>query len=313
MVFRGKRLKRSVGLFAGIVPALVIGCGAPRSVRLEPRFAGSEAIAEFSIDGAPARIHTQGLFVTDAHYYVTGRLETEPRRALLLRIDRGDPRRVEHIEVTGSAAAGSSGGDRLDHPGGFDFDGRDFWIPVSASHPGGTTVILRVPCRPDRPLADVHGRIAFRVADHVGALAVDRWTGRLYGANWDTETIYVWDFDGTELERIPRGEMVPDDPGWALAVQDFKGVGPDRILAGGVDKSEDRPAAGSRAVIELLDVRRRVRLARVRLESPPGTSDVVTREGLAVLGDHLFLLPRDLGREAAVLRYHLDHRALATE
>ena len=38
-------------------------------------YAGRERLPDIVVDGHAAVIHTQGLFVTDAHYYVTGRLE----------------------------------------------------------------------------------------------------------------------------------------------------------------------------------------------------------------------------------------------
>src|SRR5437879_6226960 len=32
------------------------------------------------------------------------------------------------------------------------------------------------------------------VSDHIGAVAVSSERGLLFGANWDTEKVYVWDF-----------------------------------------------------------------------------------------------------------------------
>ena len=52
------------------------------------------------IDGDPAVIHTQGLYVDDEHFYVTGRFEKTPKRALLLRFERSDPQRYEYIDIT---------------------------------------------------------------------------------------------------------------------------------------------------------------------------------------------------------------------
>jgi len=279
------------------------GCASPPAPFSRLVYEGPERLRGFNVDGKPARIHTQGLFVTDRHLYVTGRLETKPKRAVFLRIGRGSDTRVEHIDLTPAAAAEQKTNGTLDHPGGFDFDGRAFWIPVSASSPHSETTILRVACRPRAALKEANVDIAFRVDDHIGALAFDRWSRRLYGANWDTKTVYVWTPDGTQIDRIGRDAMVTEDPGWALAIQDFKCVSKDRILAGGIDENPARAAAAPRAVVELLDVRRRERLARARLADPPGYDGTVTREGLAIQGDHVFLLPADLGQDVNVFRY----------
>lgn len=265
-------------------------------------FEGEQRLPDFKITGRPARIHSQGLFVTKRHYYVTGRLETNPRWAVFVRFERKDPRRVEYVDVTQKVASGGSEL-RLDHAGGFDFDGHDFWIPISASRPNSHTVVLRFPHDPDKPLADQHGKVAFRFNDHIGAIAVDRSAGELYGANWDTRITYRWKRDGTVVEKIPRTGLVKGNPGWALAVQDWKGLDEHRILAGGIDKSNSRTPNVSQAVIALLDPRSRAVLSLVRLARPKSSKHVVTHEGLARFGDQLFLLPDDLGDGARIFRY----------
>jgi len=282
-----------------VVAALASGCAGVKSESLELVYEGRQAIPNFVIDGKPARIHTQGLYVTDAHYYVTGRLETEPRESVFLRIVRADPTDVTHIKITPPVVDQQ----RLDHPGGFDFDGRAFWVPVSGSRPHSRTQVVRIPASPDKPLSATTWTTAFTVDDHIGALAYDRWRDRLYGANWDTKIIYVWKPDGTLIEKIPRSAVVADDPGWALAIQDFKCIGPDRIFAGGVDKRPVRDPSQSRAIVEVLDMAHRRSVSKLRLNSPPGTDVRLTHEGLARLGDTVFFLPGDLGNNATVFRY----------
>ena len=118
-----------------------------------------------------------------------------------------------YIVITPPNATPGVGKRRLDHPGGFDFDGSSFWVPISESKPGGYTLVERIPLRADQPLIENSAFVAFSVDDHIGALAYDRWNDRLYGANWDTKIIYVWKRDGTLVEKIPRSAVVADDPG----------------------------------------------------------------------------------------------------
>ena len=286
---------------------VVSGCASSRDESLDLIFEDRHSIGNFDIAGRPARIHTQGLFVTENHYFVTGRLETEPRRSVFLRISRADTKQIEYVDITPIDALPNGAGRGLDHPGGFDFDGKAFWIPVSGSQPDSKTVVLRFGHDPDAPLAEATNEVAFHVDDHIGALAYDRWTNRLYGANWDTKIIYVFTPDGGVAERIPRESLVAGDPGWALAIQDFKCAGPNRVLAGGKDNRSDRDPSRSRAVVELLDIRARRSVARRHLHSPPGIDCFVTREGLAWREDRVFFLPGDLGDKAYVLQYHAKH------
>ncbi len=273
---------------------------AAQSLVLE--YKAAEALPNFDIDGMPARIHTQGLFVTQRHYYVTGRLETPPRRALLLRFDRKNLKTVEFVDMTPPQKSPDEAL-RLDHPGGFDFDGQDFWIPISASRPNSRTVVLRFPHQPDKPLSASMGKVAFTCDDHIGAIACDSAAQELYGANWDTKLVYRWRTDGTVVETIPRQELISDDKTWALAVQDWKGIGKQRVLAGGIDKNRNREPATSPALVAILDIPQRSKIASARVPRPEGTDQTLTREGLAVLGNQLFFLPGDLGQDAHIFRY----------
>jgi hypothetical protein len=160
-----------------------------------------------------------------------------------------------------------------------------------------------VPHKPDWPLSEASAEAAFRLADHLGAIAFDREQKLIIGANWDSLVLSILRTDGTLVEQIPRDHLVQGEPGWAMAVQDWKSVGAGQILAGCIDKSPTRDASLSNAVIELLDIRQRRRLAQVRLPAPEEGAGPVTREGLAVSGDRLFLLPGDLGSHVAIYRY----------
>ena len=102
---------------------------------LELEFNRSEPLPGFDVDAQPARIHTQGLFATPRHYYVTGRLETAPKRPLLIRFQRDDLKQTEVLDLATAIDPPNAGERLLDHPGGFDSDGESFWIPVAVSRP----------------------------------------------------------------------------------------------------------------------------------------------------------------------------------
>jgi len=259
------------------------------------------------VDGQPIRIHTQGLFVDAWHIYVTGRLESRPKRPLLVRFERANPARYEVLDLTLHESEGPTG--QLDHPGGFDFDGRDFWIPVARSKPAGPSAIVRIRRDTTRPLREWSPQVAFVVDDHIGAIAFERASQRLYGANWDTRNIHIWQADGTPLETITRDAWIRTEPKWHIAVQDWKGVtsdwigSPGAIVASGIDKSLSRDRNQSPARIEFYSPDRRERLARVHLPSAPGRSGLLTREGMCLHGNWLVLLPDDLSEGANLYFY----------
>ncbi len=273
-----------------------------RHGQMKLEYLGRQALPNFEIGGRIARIHTQGLFVTDRHYYVTGRLQRNPRRPLLVRFDRSNLSVVEHVDLL--AARGVAAGDAsLDHPGGFDFDGESFWIPLAVGRPNSTSLLVRFHPQAERPLAELRLEAAFRVGDHIGAVACDRAAGRLYGANWDAKFIYVWKPDGTLVEKIAQTDLLPANADRALAVQDWKGIGDQGILAGAVDKNPRLRPAESKAVLQWIDVRSKREVHTVRLTSPPQRQVVPTQEGMAVFHNEVFFLPADLGANAEVFRY----------
>jgi len=271
-------------------------------------YEGQQPLPGPHIGGRAVRVHSQGLYVTEKHYYVTGRLETPPKRALFLRFDRKNPKQAEYIDVTPSVDGQSRQRAEMDHPGGFDFDGSAFWIPVAISKPHSKSIVVKVAHETETLFSQWQAEQVFRVDDHIGAIAVDRHTGQLYGANWDTKIIYAWGTDGKLAKKVPRDRLIHDDADWALAVQDWKSISRDRILAAGLDKNPRRPAFVSRSVIDLVDVGRSALVARVRLPNPPGRDGTATREGMAVFDERLFLLPGDLGRDAVVYRYRINGR-----
>src|SRR5205823_990365 len=139
-------------------------------------------------------------------------------------------------------------------PGGFDFDGEWFWIPLAVSRPNSRSLIVKVQPGRGQPLAKAKAEIAFRLDDHIGAIACDTANGRLYGANWDAKLLYVWKQDGKLIEKFAPTELLPKNSSRAFAVQDWKGIGNQKILAGAVDKGIRRRPTESKAVLQLIDM-----------------------------------------------------------
>ncbi|MBN9691813.1 MAG: hypothetical protein J0M24_16350 [Verrucomicrobia bacterium] len=242
------------------------------------------------VAGQPARAHTQGLETVGDDFWVTARRDdVTPRTALLLRTSRTasawDAWELPRPEVA------------LDHPGGLQSDGQRLWIPLSGSRRDIRSLIQAyrltdlVPGAPARPERE------FPVADHIGALAVDR-LGHLWGASWDTVTVREWDETGVlkstwSAERMRALGLGFAGAGSGLTVQDWKWLGGE-IYATGLWKSEAKTAAPAS------------RLLRFSVESGPSQSGQLTvlplldgveaaREGMSLRDGILRVLPGDLG------------------
>jgi hypothetical protein len=262
-----------------------------------------QPLPAFEIGGQPARIHTQGLFVTDRYFYVTGRLQQRPKRPLLVRFDRANPSIVDHIDLLIASGRLAAIETAFDHPGGFDCDGESFWIPVAVSRPKSKSLIMKVRPEPGRSLSSAKVKTVFQFDDHIGAIAFDSATGRLCGANWDARTIYVWKQDGTLIDKFAQTDFLPKNADRAFAIQDWKGLGSQSLLVGALDKSARRRPVESKAVLQLIDMGSKCEAGLIRLTSPPYRDVLPTQEGMAAFKDHIFFLPADLGTNAEVFRY----------
>lgn len=191
------------------------------------------------INGQAAKAHTQGLEIAEGKFYVTARRDdVPPKRALLLRTDpmRADWDAWDITPVDDRGAATS-----LDHPGGMQSDGKRLWIPLAQSRRNGRSLIRVFPI--DALVADgpLKSEFEFSVNDHIGALAVSTELKLVFGANWDTEAVYVWNFEGrwqrtlrgSELERRGLGVVNGPNGRAGLAVQDWKMMG-GRLFASGL-------------------------------------------------------------------------------
>jgi hypothetical protein len=191
------------------------------------------------IQGQLASAHTQGLELAQGMYYVTARRDDVlPKRALLLRTDaRGtnwDVWDITPVDARGTLTA-------FDHPGGMQSDGDRLWIPLAESKRKGSSLIRVFSMAGLVAGQPLKAEFEFPANDHIGAVAVSADHRIVFGANWDTEAVYVWDFDGRlqrtlngpELESRGLGIVSGANGRAGLAVQDWKVVG-DRLFASGL-------------------------------------------------------------------------------
>lgn len=273
------------------------------------------------VDGKKAKVHSQGLFVTEKHYLVTGRLETEPKRAMLFRFLRFDVSKYESIDLTPPTPAAeksiaesdsdtkeASSKANLNHPGGFDRDANGvYWIPVSTSNPKGPTVIYGMLIEDNKSLDQATKKHVLQFDDHLGALCCVK--DQLLVASWDTKTIYWLNRDGSVHKKLARADFIDGDKDWFLAVQDWKY---DReqnlVVAGGLDKAElaswtkgEGPKPATPATLAWIDLAEKS--VRTKVLSPmKDVAKPLTNEGMAWFDGELFLLPEDLGGGAKILR-----------
>jgi hypothetical protein len=276
----------------------VLNCTA---IAQQPELIGIQKLPDVKIDGKAVKIHTQGLYVTRRDYIVTGRVDTPPRRPVVIRFPRDD---LQGYEVLDLSAIDTSKAN-LDHPGGFDRDEYGvFWIPLSTSHRRGPTVILGLKLNDGNLPSDVSElHKSFEFPDHVGALGC-LGDGRLLAANWDTKTVYLIDSSSGEVEEeIAHDRFFGDAKGIHLAVQDWKfDAGSKLVIAGGIDKSSIRKPGQSDAVVAWIDPELRKIRKLIRLDRRNGVARPLTNEGMSVRSGELFLIPEDIGRGAKVLQ-----------
>jgi hypothetical protein len=90
------------------------------------------------------------------------------------------------------------------HPGGFDYDGRYLWVPVSEYRPNSRAIVYRIDA------ATLQVSEAFRVPDHIGGIVHDLANNRLVGVNWGSRMYYVWNNFGTFQRKAANPEQFID-------------------------------------------------------------------------------------------------------
>jgi len=252
------------------------------------------------VNGQPARAHTQGLEVQGGRYYVTARREdVRPKRALLLRTEpAGTNWDVWDITPATPAAATMA----LDHPGGMQSDGKRLWIPIAESKPKSHSRLCAFPLDGMVAGQPLKPEFEFLFNDHIGAVAVAADHGLLIGANWDTESVYVWDLQGHLKRTLPGSALAMRGLGLApgisggsgVAVQDWKSIG-NRLYASGLSRASGPEAISSRSrwlsFTNFLEPDFRGCAVVLPLQ---GRTEL-GREAMAIADGRIYFIPEDLG------------------
>ena len=272
-------------------------------------------LPSFRISGKPAKAHTQGLLVHQNGFFVTARRDDiNPRRSLLLWLSCNPSSQKENCneskktwtkiwDITPTSQPATWSG-VLDHPGGFDSDGENLWIPISQSRRNGKTMVRKFSIRSLIDKGDATPTESITIDDHIGAIATSRNPKRLFGANWDTLLAYEFSVDGNAMQHYEQNSFIRNFPNWSIAVQDWK-VHEGFLIASGLDKSSKLPSSRSRSLIQLINFKTRQIIAELRLPRRRASGNF-TREGMAVFDEHIWLLPDDLGVENKLYRFALN-------
>ncbi len=215
--------------------------------------------------------HVQGLAVTEDIYYISS-VDRDNDRGWLFKVDRETLTLLEEQELTKGA---------LIHPGGIEMDGTYLWIPNAEYDRDGPSEILAF----DTQSLEVSR--AFSVNDHIGLIASNG-TDRLYGANWDSVNFYVWDWDGSLIEIVAN----PTD----MAYQDCEFSDPYLICGGTKNGSPS-------GTIDFIDPGNWTLVYRIEVHDT-SLGHPLTREGLSLFGDEIFLLPED-GPDSEIMIYQV--------
>lgn len=132
------------------------------------------------------------------------------------------------------------------HPGGMDYDGRSIWVPVAEYRPNSHSIVYRIDPRTAKAVE------AFRVDDHIGALAYDADDDTLHGASWGSRRFYQW-----RTRKGFRREEPTLNPSHYVDYQDCKYAGRHRMLCTGVTELRTSAAAEPFRLggLDLIDLR----------------------------------------------------------
>ncbi len=213
--------------------------------------------------------HVQGIDFNDRQLWVTSVDKTNPKGWL-----------QEFSRTTGELMRQREIGDgNRYHPGGLSADGASLWIPVAEYRPKSSSVIQK------RSQRTLELEFQFEVADHIGCIAVT--PEFLIGGNWDSKEFYIWDHSGRLIRKVPS----PTDNGY----QDMK-FDSGQIIASGI--LPDKTGA-----IDWLDFPS-LRLARRVKAGNTDRGVLYTREGMAIRGNELMLLPEDAPSRVFIFAIH---------
>ena len=266
------------------------------------------------INGNAAQAHTQGLLVHQNGFFVTARRDdVNPRRSLLLWLECNPKVKKENCcaskkswtkvwDITPTSKPANWSG-ILDHPGGFDSDGENLWIPISQSRRNGKTMLCKFSIRSLIDEGDATPSASITIKDHIGAVAVSHTPKSLFAANWDTMIAYELSVDAKLIQDYKRNMFVENLPNWSIAVQDWK-FHKGFLVVSGLDKSSKFLGSRPRSVIQLINAKTREIKAELRL--PRRKSGNFAREGMAVFDGYIWLLPDDLKDENKLYRFQFN-------
>lgn len=293
---------------------MIVSCASP-ALHLHQSLAedltvGTISLPALRINGQPARAHTQGLEIISSNYFVTARQDDVlPKRALLLRTDahRTD---WDVWDITPTDARGDL--PPLNHPGGMQSDGTRLWISLAESKRNGSSLVRAYPMGGIVAGQPLKAAVEFTVNDHIGALAVSAERKILYGANWDTEAVYVWDLDG-RLQRTLKGSemegrrlgIVSGVNGRAgLAVQDWKMMG-DRLFASGLLRGAGVAPESPQSRLMIFTGFSKPEFQCSSIPLPKQGKTEMAREAMAIADGLVYFLPEDLGASNRIFRVSL--------
>ncbi len=217
---------------------------------------GLKSLGPLALNGTT--YHVQGVDTDGKLLWVTS-VDAPQRKSYLHEFAFDTGAHVRTVEVQQGARF---------HAGGLSLDGESLWLPVAEYRANSTATIER------RSRRTLEKEFAFEVQDHIGCIAVT--PEFVIGGNWDSRDFYVWSHKGELVRKVAMKG--------GNAYQDMKVTG-GYLVASGL-------LADKTGAIDWLDLKTFDLVRRMTVGKTDG-GFVFTREGMAVFGGQLLLLPED--------------------
>ena len=209
--------------------------------------------------------HVQGLELDGQSIWVTS-VDNSRHKGYLHQFDRSTGRLLRQMELTDGARY---------HPGGLSISNRSIWVPVAEYKANSSAVLLEIDADSMRVLRRIP------VADHIGCVAASGTA--LVAGNWDSKLLYIFD-----LRHAGQVHAVHNPS--ATAYQDMKFVngqlvasGTQTLWSGNIDWID----------LHTMAITRTLRAGTTLSESLLGGVLPYTKEGMAIEGSDLYLMPED--------------------
>jgi hypothetical protein len=231
--------------------------------------------------------HPQGLVVTENYVFLSSVEVNEPPQNVF------DPNKstpgsgVGHLFIADRSGALIKdliiGEGSMYHPGGIDFDGEDIWIPVGEYRPHARSMVVAVNA------FDFSIREVFRINDSIGWAVPDPEKSLIYGGNWGSRVLYVWNQKGEEIEQWKN-------PSHFVDYQDAIFLNSGEVIASGIsvllsNEDAEKQMAPELGGLALLDFKTKKIVHEIPIYSHTKAGHVLTRNpfSLSVTGEDLFL------------------------